>query len=173
MRERRRAFVWIELSVSCALLVGGCQATDGFLCAGGDCTWSPTEIARVEALAGMPTTAPVDTSNKYAADSNAAALGKMLYFDTRFSGPTTMLDALNRKMPFGRGAVGQSAGVACVSCHDAGHAGVDPAGAPGNVSVGAGWTYNNSITTYDSAFYDLHLWNGRVDSLWAQAVADN
>jgi cytochrome c peroxidase len=173
MCERHRAFVWTVLSICFAPLVGGCQISDGFLCAGGDCTWSPTEIARVEALAGMPATAPVDSSNKYAADPNAAALGQMLYFDTRFSGPTTMLDALNRKMPFGRASVGQSAGVACVSCHDAGHAGVDPASAPGNVSVGAGWTYNNSITTYDSAFYSLHLWNGRVDSLWAQAVADN
>ena len=28
-------------------------------------------------------------------------------------------------------------------------------------------------TTFNSAFYNLHLWNGRADSLWAQAVADN
>ncbi len=76
-------------------------------------------------------------------------------------------------MPFGRTAIGQSAGVACVSCHDHGHGSVDPASTPGNVSVGAGWTYNNSLPTFDSAFYPLHLWNGRIDSLWAQAVADN
>ena len=41
------------------------------------------------------------------------------------------------------------------------------------MSAGAGWTYNNSITTYDSALYSTHWWNGRIDSLWAQAVADN
>jgi cytochrome c peroxidase len=178
MRDRRRTFSWIGLAVSgcalaCGALASGCQATDGFGCAGGDCTWSPTERARIEALADLPQTAPADTSNRYATDPGAAALGKMFYFDTRFSGPSTMLDALNRKMPFGRAAAGQNAGVACVSCHDGGHAGVDPASAPGNVSVGAGWTYNNSLTTFDAAFYDLHLWNGRADSLWAQAVADN
>ena len=33
-------------------------------------------------------------------------------------------------MPFGRTAAGQSAGVACISCHDAGHGGVDPASTP-------------------------------------------
>ena len=173
MRERRRTWSWIELGIACCALASGCSATDGFLCAGGDCTWSSTERTRIEALADMPASAPVDTSNRYAADPNAAALGKMFYFDTRFSGPSTTLDALNRKMPFGRAPAGQSAGVACVTCHDAGHASVDPASAPGNVSVGAGWTYNNALPTYDSAFYELHLWNGRADSLWAQAVADN
>jgi cytochrome c peroxidase len=171
MHERRRT--WIELGIACCALASGCSATDGFFCAGGDCTWSPTERARIEALADMPAAAPVDTSNRYAADPDTAALGKMFYFDTRFSGPSTALDALNRKMPFGRAPVGESAGVACVTCHDAGHASVDPASAPGNVSVGAGWTYNNALPTYDSAFYELHLWNGRADSLWSQAVADN
>ncbi|HEY2730738.1 MAG TPA: cytochrome c peroxidase [Polyangia bacterium] len=173
MKRRQRAVVWVEMGVAIFAVAAGCQSGGGFLCSGGDCQWSSTDVARVEALADLPSTAPVDPSNRYAADPGAVALGKMLYFDTRFSGPSTMLDALNRKMPFGRAAAGQNAGVACVSCHDAGHAGADPASAPGNVSVGAGWTYNNAMTTYDSAFYSLHLWNGRVDSLWAQAVADN
>jgi cytochrome c peroxidase len=173
MRERRRTSSWIELGIACCALASGCSATSDFFCTGGDCTWSPTERTRIEALADMPAAAPVDTSNRYAADPAAAALGKMFYFDTRFSGPSTTLDALNRKMPFGRAPVGQNAGVACVTCHDAGHASVDPASAPGNVSVGAGWTYNNALPTFDSAFYELHLWNGRGDSLWAQAVADN
>jgi cytochrome c peroxidase len=173
MREQRRTFGGIELGIACCVLASACNGAGGFFCAGGDCSWSPTERARIEALADAPASAPVDSSNRYAADPAAAALGKMFYYDTRFSGPSTMLDALNRKMPFGRAAVGQNAGVGCVSCHDANHSGVDPASAPGNVSVGAGWTYNNSLTTFNSAFYGLHLWNGRADSLWAQAVADN
>ncbi len=172
MRERHRALVWVEMSLLACVALVGCQS-GGFLCSGGDCAWSGSDRARVEALADLPQTAPADPSNRYATNADAIALGKMFYFDTRFSGPSTLLDGLNRKMPFGRSAVGQSAGVACISCHDEGHAGVDPASAPGNVSVGAGWTYNNSITTYDSAFYSMHLWNGRIDSLWAQAVADN
>jgi cytochrome c peroxidase len=173
MKERYRAVVWVEMGAAFLVIAAGCQSTDGFLCGGGNCEWSATDVARVEALADLPSTAPTDPSNRYASDLDAAALGKMFYFDGRFSGPSTMLDALNHKMPFGRAAAGQNTGVACVSCHDAGHAGVDPASAPGNVSIGAGWTYNNALTTYDSAFYSLHLWNGRADSLWAQAVADN
>jgi cytochrome c peroxidase len=172
MHERHRAVVWVALSIALAAVAAGCDGKS-FLCAGGDCSWSSTDVARVEALSGLPTTAPVDASNRYATDPGAIALGKMFYFDPRFSGPSTVLDALNRKMPFGRAPAGQSAGVACVSCHDAGHAGADPASAPANVSVGAGWTYNNAMTTYNSGFYSLHLWNGRIDSLWAQAVADN
>ena len=137
------------------------------------CGWSETDLSRVAALANLPSTPPADDSNAYATNPDAIALGKMFYFDTRFSGPSNWLDGLNRVMPFGRTAIGQSAGVACVSCHDHGHGGADPASTPGDVSVGAGWTYNNSLTTFNSAFYLLHLWNGRADSLWAQAVADN
>jgi cytochrome c peroxidase len=170
---RARIKTYVGLSGVLWVAASGCQADGGFLCSQGTCEWSSDDVARVEALADMPTTAPADPSNRYGTSASAIALGKMLYFDNRFSGPSTGLDALNRKMPFGRTATGDNAGVACVSCHDAGHASVDPASTPGNVSVGAGWTYNNALPIYDSAFYGLHLWNGRTDSLWAQAVADN
>src|SRR5579862_6718460 len=158
MRVGPEAVVWVEMGAAVCLVFAGCQS-GGFLCgSNASCEWSATDLSRVEALADLPTVAPPDSSNRYATNPDAAALGKMLYFDPRFSGPSTMLDALNRTMPFGRAAVGQSTGVGCVTCHDAGHVGVDPASAPGNVSVGAGWTYNNTLTTYDSAFYTLHLW---------------
>jgi cytochrome c peroxidase len=175
MHERRTVLMWVVMGAVVCLAASACQTFDDFTCGGSgyDCQLSATDRGRLEVLADLPQTAPPDPSNRYAADPDAAALGKKFYFDTRFSGPSTLLDALNRKMPFGRSAAGTSAGVACISCHDPGHAGVDPASAPGNVSVGAGWTYNNSITTYNSAFYSMHLWNGRIDSLWAQAVADN
>jgi cytochrome c peroxidase len=178
MRERHRAVVWLgwELAPACAAIcfvVAGCHGAGEFLCGDESCGWSDVDLARVEALSGMPTAAPIDTSNRFATDPGAIALGKSFYFDTRFSGPSTVLDALNRTMPFGRAPAGQNAGVACITCHTAGHAGADPASAPGNVSVGSGWTYNNGLTTFNSAFYDLHLWNGRIDSLWSQAVADN
>jgi len=151
----------------------GCDS-GGFFCGShAMCGWSDTDVARVAALANLPATPPDDPSNNYASRADAAALGKMFYFDTRFSGPSTLVDALNRPMPFGRSPAGQSAGVACVTCHDAGHAGADPSSDPGDVSVGAGWTYTNALTTFNSAFYALHLWNGRADSLWAQAASDN
>ena len=156
-----------------AVAAVGCDK-GGFFCgSSATCGWSATDLSRVAALANLPSTAPADDSNAYSTLPDAVALGKMFYFDTRFSGPSTLLDGLNRTMPFGRTPAGQNAGVACVTCHDAGHGGADPSSIPGDVSMGAGWTYNNSLTTFNSAFYVLHLWNGRVDSLWAQAVADN
>lgn len=153
--------------------VAGCDASSFFCGGNATCGWSETDLARVAALANLPSTPPADDSNAYATNPDAITLGKMFYFDTRFSGPSTWLDGLNRTMPFGRTPIGQSAGVACVSCHDHAHGSVDPASTPGDVSVGAGWTYANSLPTFDSAFYSLHLWNGRIDSLWAQVVADN
>jgi cytochrome c peroxidase len=168
----RATMVTLALGLG-ALGAAGCDS-GGFFCGShAMCGWSDTDVARVAALANLPAAPPDDDSNKYASRADAAALGKMFYFDTRFSGPSTLLDALNRPMPFGRAAAGQSAGVACVTCHDAGHAGADPSSDPGDVSVGAGWTYTNALTTFNSAFYDLHLWNGRADSLWAQAASDN
>jgi cytochrome c peroxidase len=166
----RTAYAAIVLTAIGAV---GCDK-GGFFCgSGATCGWSATDLSRVASLANLPSTAPADDSNVYSTRSDAAALGKMFYFDTRFSGPSTLLDGLNRTMPFGRAPAGQSAGVACVTCHDPGHGGADPSSVPGNVSMGAGWTYNNAITTFDSAFYLLHLWNGRTDSLWAQAASDN
>ena len=155
-----------------AVVVTGCDAGSFFCGSDAMCGWSETDLSRVAALANLPSTPPVDDSNAYSTIPDAIALGKMFYFDTRFSArrPARRARSHDAVRPHRRG---QSAGVACVSCHDAGHAGADPASDPGNVSVGAGWTYNNSLTTFDSAFYLLHLWNGRADSLWAQAVADN
>ncbi len=174
MRERRLNFelgcLYVAICSSAAL---SCQGVGGFNCPNESCGRSDNEQARLIALAGLASVAPAEPSNRYADDPDATALGKAFYFDTRFSGPSNMLDALNRPMPYGRAPAGQSAGVGCISCHSAGHGGADPASAPGNVSVGAGWTFSNGLTTFNSAFYDLHLWNGRADSLWAQAVADN
>jgi len=151
----------------------GCDQ-GGFFCGGGDgmCGWTSEDIARVEALSGM-SAPPSDTSNMYASVPAAADLGKQFYYDTRFSGPSNWQDGLGRVMPFGRTALGTSAGVGCITCHDPGHGGADPSSSPGDVSVGAGWTYANGLTTYNAQYYNIHLWNGRIDSLWAQAVADN
>ncbi len=170
-RMSARPVAW--LMAASAIAFGGCDE-GGFLCGGssGMCGWTSQDLARVEALGAMPAPPP-DPSNAYAANPDAAVLGKQLYYDTRFSGPSTWQDGLGRVMPFGRTALGSNAGVACITCHDPGHGGADPASAPGNVSMGAGWTFNNGLTTYNAQFYTLHLWNGRIDSLWAQAVADN
>lgn len=153
------------------VLLAGCDV-GGYLCAGGSCGWTDEEKAALVSMSTYPGT-PSDASNKYTNNADAIQLGKLLYHDTRFSGPSVQVDALGRTMPFGRVAKGDNVGVACVSCHDAAHGGVDPTASPGNVSVGAGWSFSNAVSTCNASFYSLHLWNGRLDSLWAQAVADN
>src|SRR5262249_8343598 len=36
--------------------------------------------------------------------------------------------------------------------------------------IGAGWTDTNTSTVFNDGFQELVLWNGRADSLWAQAA---
>jgi cytochrome c peroxidase len=167
--KNKRAIVGV-VSVT-SLWAFACGRVDDLLCADSSCEWTQTEKAQLLALSNLPSAPPADPSNKYAGDASAIALGNALFHDTRFAGPSTMLDALNRPMPYGRVPKGQNAGVACVSCHDVGHGSVDASA--GNVSIGAGWGFSNSLPTFNSAFYKVQTWNGRLDSLWAQAVADN
>ncbi len=97
MRRREAAARWGMVGATVALTVvaaAGCDA-GGFFC-GSDamCGWSETDLSRVTALANLPSTPPADASNAYATNPDAIALGKMFYFDTRFSGPSTWLDGL-------------------------------------------------------------------------------
>jgi cytochrome c peroxidase len=174
-KMKRRALLVGDVSVGILGLVaiattaGGC----GFWCTDGSCGWSDEEKAELVSLSGLPATAPPDPSNKYVGDATAVSLGKMLFHDTRFSGPSTMLDALNRPMPYGRAQKGQPTVIACVSCHAPASGSVDASADPGNVSLGAGWGFSNTLPTINSAYYKIQMWNGRQDSLWGQALADN
>ena len=154
------------------LAFAGCQS-DGFWCGGSTCGDSKTETSALLSLADLPAEVPEDPTNAYAKNPGAIALGKQFFFDTRFSGPVTGLDSIGRPVPFGRAAKGQPAGVACATCHDFSRGSIDTAAAPGNVSVGASWTFTNALPIFNAGFYQLITWNGRVDSLWAQAAADN
>ena len=70
-----------------------------------------------------------------------------------------------------RAPQGQPTNLSCVSCHDLGRGGVDTASVPGNVSSGAGWSDVNALGIVNCAYQRLFTWNGRADSLWAQAFA--
>jgi cytochrome c peroxidase len=117
---------------------------------------------------------PPDTSNKYALDPAAAALGKKLYFDPHFSGPIIYADMLLRPMTTpARAGIGEPSLVSCNSCHDVSRGGADHTpDPPGNwVSFGGGAYDVNSQQTINSAYNELVYWNGRNDSLWSQIVA--
>src|SRR4051794_31505584 len=69
-----------------AVVLTGCDASSFFCGSDAMCGWSETDLSRVAALATLPATPPADDSNAYSTNPDAVALGKMFYFDTRFSG---------------------------------------------------------------------------------------
>ena len=102
----------------------------------------------------------------------AAALGQEFYFDPRFSGNATLVDSIGQAVPV-RARRDRAADRAspAPTCHDPRRAGSDFTSAPNTVSIGAGWYDVNGQQTVNAAFYPLLYWNGRTDSLWAQAAA--
>ena len=113
---------------------------------------------------------PADTSNAFADNRAAAGLGKRLYFDGGYSGG---LGPYNRKDVNGAlGAQGDPGLVSCRSCHDPATGGADNRSKPNATSLGAGYTARNAPTVINAAYSPLwQFWDGRVDSLWSQALA--
>jgi cytochrome c peroxidase len=149
----------------------GCGKTaDDLFCAHAGCAWTKEEWARIATLSPLPPP-PHDDSNRVVDDPAAVAFGQELYFDARFSGNATLVDSIGEPVPYARAPAGQPIEVACASCHDPKRGGADFTSAPNTVSIGAGWYDVNSQQTVNVAQYPLLYWNGRTDSIWAQAAA--
>ena len=133
-------------------------------------TFTDSEWSALRALSALPDP-PADHSNKYQGDPAVIALGKKFYFDPWFAGEATHLDMLYRRTGVGRAPVGAELELSCNSCHQVDRGGSDLSSVPRHVAVGAGPYDVNSQPTLNSAYYSLLYWNGRADSLWAQAVA--
>lgn len=88
---------------------------------------------------------PADPSNRYADNPYAATLGERLFFDTRLS---------------------QNGEVACATCHQPERNFTD--GLPR--SQGIGQTARKSMSVVGAAYSPFLFWDGRKDSLWAQAL---
>ncbi len=104
-------------------------------------------------LGPLPAQPPADLSNAFADDPAAAALGKKLFFDPRYSG---------------------NGSISCATCHE-------PADGFGdsraNTSQGMSVTGRASIALYNGAYgaaaeddTNWQLWDGRADSQWGQAL---
>lgn len=108
---------------------------------------------------------PPDSTNRFADDVDAAALGQKLFFDPRYSGPLAQ--------PSDLGAVGDTGKVACASCHWGEY--LDDQRAPHNVSLGADFHTRNALPVTNSAFYRWTNWGGRFSAQWelSLAVAEN
>lgn len=108
--------------------------------------WNEEEIAMLRSLwIGTLQPVPPDPSNRYADNLQAATFGRKLFFDTRFS---------------------SNGGVACATCHLPNHLFQD--GKP--LSTGVGTTHRRAMTIIGSAYSPWLFWDGRKDSLWAQAL---
>lgn len=149
----------------------GCDRTDDLFCSDAGCGFTKEEWRSLAALADLPEAPPPDPSNRYVGNRAAEILGQKLFFDARWSGPSTQVDALRRPMTYARAAKGQPTNISCASCHNMRRGGIDTESQPGHISIGAGWSDANATSVYNAAYYDIQHWNGRADSLWAQAVA--
>jgi cytochrome c peroxidase len=118
----------------------------------------------------LPPGPPADPSNVYADDPAAAALGKKLYFETRYSGALFApynVAGVNGAL----GAAGESGKVGCASCHDPATAGADLRSRPNQTSLGASYTTRNAPTVINAAYSPAwQFWDGRADSMWSQAL---
>lgn len=179
-----------------SLAGGGCGSWgDQLACGEDDCGWSGDAWTRVKDLANITATPPPrDPTNEYlptddvwlaahafdadpTLDDQSLALppivqlGWELYYDPRLSGPARFVDSLDRDTSTNRSpGLGCSMDVSCATCHDPARAGSDATSIPRHVSTGAGRYDVNSQQTLNVARYSLLYWNGRTDSVWAQAA---
>ena len=115
-----------------------------FAVASADDDWSERErttLGRLSPL-GSP---PADTTNRFAEDERAAHLGQWLFFDAGLSG---------------------NGEVSCATCHDPELGFSD--GKPVAETLARGTRRTPSVV--NAAFQRWLFWDGRADSLWAQAV---
>ncbi len=132
-------FVLAALIALVALDVGDLEAEDANL-------WTDSELATLRSLwIGSLGPIPADPSNKYADNPKAAALGKKLFFDSRFSG--------NKK-------------ISCSTCHREDYTFTDNL----PLSHGLGTTSRRSMPLIGATYQSWFFWDGRKDSLWAQAL---
>jgi cytochrome c peroxidase len=109
-------------------------------------SYTPTELRVLRSLwIGSLPPLPDDPSNAYDTDPRAAKLGRALFFDQRFS---------------------KSGTLACVTCHPAETSFQDRK----PVAVGVAPLTRRSMPLLGVAYNTWFFWDGRKDSLWAQAA---
>lgn len=108
--------------------------------------WTAQEQRQIASLSlSRLSPPPADPSNRYADDPLAASLGELLFSDPRLS---------------------RNGQVACATCHQPGRAFTD--GLP--QSQGLARLARNAPSLLSVAWNRWQFWDGRADSLWAQAL---
>jgi cytochrome c peroxidase len=134
-----------------------------------DGVFTSAEWVAVQELSPLPEKPPLDPTNKYGDNPEAAKLGQMFFFEKSFSGPLLVGDDGSNG---GLGMVGDTGKVACASCHE-GPWQIDLRSKPGNVSLGTGWLPRNANSIVNAAYYFPWYENdGISDSMWSDALVD-
>jgi len=146
---RRLGRLAAQLTIAVASAWLGCTAhpqdSQGGRTAGLD-QWTPDEKAQLAAMRLTPAaTVNVDPSNRVAASPEAAQLGKLLFNDPRFS---------------------RNSAISCASCHHPDKQFQD--GLPRALGLSEG--VRRTMPVVDVTTGPWYFWDGRKDSLWAQAV---
>lgn len=131
---------WIWMLAAAATLVTA-------VCAKTPATrWTAEEVEQIRDLwIGSLEAMPADPTNRYADDPRAAELGRKLFFDTRFS---------------------SNGEVACATCHKPEQQFQDGTA----LARGVGTTNRRTMPIAGLAYAPFLFWDGRKDSMWAQAL---
>jgi len=142
----RRGFILTPLSILCVGLALACAAERTPIEEPGFGGWSQSEIDTLASLwlENLPPLPP-DSSNAVAEDPRAAELGQQIFFDSRFSA---------------------NGGISCASCHQPDRLFTD--GLPRGQAIGI--TDRHTPAIAGTAYEPWLFWDGRSDSLWAQAL---
>jgi cytochrome c peroxidase len=146
--RRLDSLAWVlgsVMAVSAALVVTFAHAAPRNPAPGAD-RWSADELAVLASLSlKRLEPVPIDPSNAVERQPAAVELGRRLFNDARFSG---------------------NGAVSCASCHDSQKQFQD--GLP--VSRGVGTGSRRAMPIVGSGYSHWLFWDGRKDSLWAQAL---
>ena len=107
--------------------------------------FSEDEWVIVMSLSPLPKTPPPNPTNRFADNPDAALLGQRFFFDFRFSKEST---------------------IACSTCHSPFYAFADIE----STSFATGRGTRNTPTVLNAAYNTWQLWDGRSETMWAQAL---
>jgi cytochrome c peroxidase len=171
----KRTFLFYLTAVSLTLfLPSACGDSSSF--GRVDSFFSEVEWDVIRTLSPVPAPPPAST-NRFADNPLAAALGQKFFFDPRFSGPLVNQENFDTAQG-GNGSAGQAGNpldgaierIACATCHNPSTSFADLRTISENVSLGTDFGQRNVPTILNSAFNDFFHFDGISDSQWAQAL---
>ena len=107
--------------------------------------FTESEWTVIQSLSPLPDKPPPSPTNRVADNPDAAQLGQMFFFDVRFSKEGT---------------------ISCATCHSPFHGFADVEA----TSLGNKRGTRNAPTVLNAAYNEWQFWDGRAETLWAQAL---